>query len=131
MIAGTGIDIIEISRVERVLARYNRRLESFLFTDAEQEYCCRGSSRRAHAVAYAGRFAAKEALVKALGTGLRHGIRWKDIEILNDELGKPHIELSDIALQKLKEINAHHIHLSISHSRDYAAAFVVLEKTGI
>jgi len=131
MIAGTGIDIIEISRVERAITRNDMRLETFLFTDAEQEYCCRGLSRRAHAVAYAGRFAAKEALVKALGTGLRHGIRWKDIEILNDELGKPHMALSHLALKKLKEINAHNIYLSISHSRDYAAAVVILEKTGI
>ena len=121
MIKGVGTDIIEIDRIERVLNRHGQAFLNRIFTPAEQEYCLKYSTPLPR---YAGRFAAKEAIVKALGTGLRKEITWTDIEILNDLQGKPQVYLSP-------EIRAHFsdpvIHLSISHSKKYATAVAIME----
>jgi holo-[acyl-carrier protein] synthase len=94
-----------------------------IFNLDEQAYCLHHRDASRH---FAGRFAAKEAIVKALGTGFRDGIGWLDIEILNNHQGKPVVKLS----ARLKEqFNSPNIHLSISHGRDYATAFAICEVT--
>ena len=116
----TGVDIIEISRIRDVLNSYQSRFLKRIFTDVEIAYC-RG---RAHNLA--GRFAAKEAIMKALGTGIR-GVGWKDIEISRKESGAPYVLLHGRAARRADILGLKDVSLSISHSRDYAVAFVVLE----
>lgn len=122
MILGVGIDIVEISRVKK--AAENRRFLQRVFTPREISYC---QSRGAQAAAsYAARFAGKEAVLKAFGTGLRGG-SWLDIEILPDALGRPEVILYGYFLEQKEALHAAKIHLSLSHAREYAAAQAVLE----
>lgn len=121
-ILGIGNDIIEIARVKSSIERYSHRFLDRVFTQKEQEYCLR---HRDSALNFAGRFAAKEAVVKALGTGFRGGLDWLDIEILNDGLGKPCVYFSDKAKEKLGEAE---VMITISHCREYATAFAVRVK---
>ncbi|MGI5839193.1 MAG: holo-ACP synthase [bacterium] len=118
MIWGTGIDIVEIDRIERMVARKGDRFLNRVFTVGEIAYCRR--SRRPGA-RLAARFAAKEAVLKALGLGLRR-MKWADIEIIRDELGKPIVRLSGKAAAVAAERGIREIHLSLSHGRDYACA---------
>jgi len=127
MIYGTGIDVVEIDRIEKELARYGDRFCETLFTKDEIAYCKRGSNRKAQSQCFAGRFAAKEAFFKAIGTGLRNGLQWKDIEILNDTLGKPKILLREKAQELVKKEKISNIQLSISHNHSCAVAAVILE----
>jgi len=90
-----------------------------LFTKEEQSYCLKHKKSSQH---FAGRFSAKEAIVKSLGTGLRHDVNWLDIEILNDEQGKPHVTLSPPLSQKFDHPE---FLLSISHSQEYATAVAI------
>jgi holo-[acyl-carrier protein] synthase len=119
-----GVDIIETDRIKRSL----EELESFrnrVFTEAEIEYC--ESRNRAKYESYAARFAAKEAVLKALGTGLSDGTEWKDIEIRNDDKGKPEAVLKKRALEIYMSHGAKSIDVSLSHSGGYAIAFAVIE----
>lgn len=125
MIYGVGTDIIEVKRIEESIERYGQRFLDRIFTFDEQSYCLRHRDSARH---FAGRFAAKEAIVKALGTGFRDGISWLNIEILNDDQGKPNVQLS-LKLKELFELIK--IHLSISHGRDYATAFAIAETPSI
>ena len=121
-IRGIGTDIIEISRLEKAIQRYGARFLDRLFTPKEQLYCYRYRDSSRH---FAGRFAAKEAAVKALGTGINKNISWLDIEILNDAYGRPILSLSD----KLKlQVGSLTLHVSISHCQAYATAFVIWQK---
>lgn len=121
MIHGIGTDIIEVKRIEESIERFGQRFLDRIFSYDEQAYCLHHRDAYRH---FAGRFAAKEAIVKALGTGFRNGIGWLDIEIINDAQGKPIAQLST----RLKEqFDSPRIHLSISHGRDYATAFAILE----
>lgn len=122
MIAGIGTDIVEIDRVRRAVAREG--FVSRVFTAAETAYCrSRGAGQ---AASFAGRFAAKEAVLKAFGTGLRGG-RMLDVEIVNDELGCPRLNLYG-AFQELAESRGiMRSWLSISHARDYAVAQCIFE----
>lgn len=122
MILGIGNDIIEIARVKASIERYSHRFLDRVFTRSEQEYCLRHINSWLN---FAGRFAAKEAVVKSLGTGFTGGLDWLDIEILNDELGKPCVYFSDKAKGKLGEVE---VMISISHCREYATAFAVRVK---
>lgn len=124
MIIATGIDIIEISRIEEALARQGERFRRRVFTDAEIAYC---ESVNPKVASYAARFAAKEAAMKALGTGWTDGIAWREIEVVRDEKGAPSLLLSGRALSRMRELGADRAHLSLSHSRDMAIAQVVLE----
>lgn len=133
MIIGIGSDIVDIRRIAKLLLRYNQVFITRLFTDAER---CSSVSRLSEAAHYAKRFAAKEALVKALGVGFRKGIKWRDIEIRNDALGKPYIYVYGMAEQRLKflansasilESKQPRLHLSLSDEYPYAQAMVVLE----
>ncbi len=124
MIFGLGMDIIEVSRVSRSLSR-TAGLRDRVFTAAEIAYC---ESKYRSAEHFAARFAAKEAFFKALGTGWRGGLRFDEIEIVNDERGRPSV----VVHGRVKEFcEAHRIagmHVSLSHLKETAAAVVVLER---
>ena len=121
MILGIGTDIIEIDRISRAIDNTPMFLEK-IFTKREIEQLTR-SKLRVESVA--GNFAVKEAVSKALGTGVR-GFNFKDIEVLRDELGKPVVEVSD-KIKELIKVNNYLFNVSISHNRTCAIAFVVLE----
>ncbi len=117
----TGVDIIEIPRIQQVLDRYGQRFLDRIFTPGEIAYC------RGRAPNLAGRFAAKEATMKALGTGIR-GVSWKDIEVTREESGAPSVKLHGRAEERAKRMRVGEISLSMSHSREYAVAFVVAQR---
>ncbi len=125
MIYGIGTDIVDISRFERFLRENNTPLLERLFTPAERDYC---TARRHSAQHFALRFAAKEAFVKALGTGVRDGLAWKQVEVVNDPLGKPELHLSGRAAELREELGVSKIFLSLSHDSNCAVAMVVVEK---
>jgi holo-[acyl-carrier protein] synthase len=121
---GIGNDIIEVARIRHAIDRYQSRFLDRIFTKKEQDYCLK---HKEAAYRFAGRFAAKEAIVKALGIGFRNGISWLDIEILNDNYGKPYVVLS----KELQELfNKPKIEISISHCRDYATAVAYVGNCG-
>lgn len=121
MIAGIGTDIVEISRIDKAVKRTTSFIDK-VFTCKEKEYFKRKNYRPE---VLAGNFAAKEAVSKALGTGFR-GFGLLDIEVLRDSKGKPIVSLSD-KIHKLLSIDNYNIHISISHSRDNAIAYAVME----
>ncbi len=114
----TGVDIIEIPRIRRVFEEYGERFLRRIYTDREIAYC------RGRAPQLASRFAAKEATMKALGTGVR-GIRWRDIEVVRGRGQAPRIELHGTAQARADRLGLTDIALSLSHSRDFAVASVV------
>jgi len=116
---GLGHDIIEISRIQRLIDRYGQKFMDRLFTKEEQAYCLKYSLS---AQRFAGRFAAKEAISKALGTGFRDEVTWKGIEILPGDQGEPKVVLSEAILKRFGNIN---IMLSISHCKEYASAVAI------
>lgn len=124
MIHGIGVDIAAINRFQRFLDEDNQTLLQRLFTERERALC---ASRKERAGCLAARFAAKEAFLKALGTGLRDGISWLDMEVANDELGKPELVLSGKAKVLCHEKGLGPVFLSISHDSGSAVAMVVLE----
>ena len=117
----TGVDIIEIPRIKKTLDRYGERFLKRIFTPDEIAYC-RGRSPN-----LAGRFAAKEATMKALGTGVR-GVGWKDIEVIRAESGAPSVKLHGRAKARAEMLQVSELSLSISHSREFAVAFVVAQR---
>jgi holo-[acyl-carrier protein] synthase len=125
MIFGTGIDIVDITRFDRLVEEGNVRLFERLFTPHEIEYCA-GKARCAQH--YALRFAAKEAFLKACGLGLREGLSWHDVEVINDSLGKPELRLHGKALKLATDQNFNRTFVSLSHDGAYAVAMVVLER---
>lgn len=126
MIFGTGIDILEVDRMARTLSRTPRFAET-VFTSAESSYCTSAANVKIRAQRFAARFAAKEAFLKALGTGLVDGISWQDMTVTREDSGQPGMEISGIAREKMEERGIQNIHLSLTHSRAYAAAVVILE----
>ncbi len=124
MIFGIGTDIIEISRIEKAINRSQSFCDK-IYTGREQDYC--NARNLARFESYAARYAAKEALFKALGTGYRYGFAFNEIEILNDELGKPEIEAHGKVLKFLTDNKIAQIHLSMSHAQENAVAYVILE----
>jgi holo-[acyl-carrier protein] synthase len=124
MIIAIGIDSVEISRVQEVIARRGHRFCARVFTEEESRYCESVGSKFA---SYAARFAAKEAVMKALGTGWASGIAFRDIEVIRNEAGSPSIRLDGKALERFERLGAKRLHLSITHSRDLAIAQVILE----
>lgn len=123
MVLGLGIDLIEVQRIERSLGRQEGLCER-LFCPGEIAYC---QEKRYPHVHFAARFAAKEALLKALGTGLRGKMSWLDMEVVLDELGKPRMELRGECLKVLKRMGGRSTHLSLSHQNSTAAAVVIVE----
>lgn len=123
MVKGIGVDIIDIPRIKKMIEGDLQFVEK-VFTETEIRYCLSKFRKEMH---FAARFAAKEAFFKALGTGWRYGMRWQDISVENDELGKPEITLMDKTLAFFQETGCESINLSISHTKEYAVAFVVIE----
>jgi holo-[acyl-carrier protein] synthase len=127
VIVSIGIDIVEVSRVRAAIKRTPRFLER-VFTQTERDYCdARGASSFMH---YAARFAAKEAAMKALGTGWAEGISWHDAEITRTERGAPILKLHGRAHEIFLELGAARTHLSLSHTSEHAIAQVILEAAG-
>ncbi|HBA72873.1 MAG: holo-[acyl-carrier-protein] synthase [Geobacteraceae bacterium GWC2_55_20] len=124
MIHGIGVDIAATDRFQRFLDQGNNALLERLFTSAELSTC---RNRKDAASCFAARFAAKEAFLKALGTGLRDGISWHDIEVVNDKLGKPELTLSGRAAELYQARGLRNALLSMSHDGGHAVAMVVLE----
>jgi holo-[acyl-carrier protein] synthase len=128
VIIGIGSDLCDIERIERTLARYGERFISRCFTEAEQR---RSDGRAGRAASYAKRFAAKEACAKALGTGLKRGVFWRDMGVVNLPSGQPTMRLTGGAAERLKAMlppgNEPFIHLTLTDERAFAQAFVVIE----
>jgi len=128
MILGLGSDLIDIRRVEKTLDRFGSRFSERVFTEIEQ---AKSDRRTARAASYAKRFAAKEACSKALGTGLNHGVFWRDMGVVNLPSGKPTMELTGGAAEQLaRMLPANHhavIHLTITDDYPLAQAFVIIE----
>jgi holo-[acyl-carrier protein] synthase len=120
-VTSIGVDICDIKRLGDLEEKQGTRFLQKVFTSGEIEYCEKKVTKHA---SYAARFAAKEALLKALGTGLRDGFLWKDIEVKNDSFGKPFFEFHG---QTAKVISDRNVHLSISHTDQNAIAFVIIE----
>jgi len=124
MIKGIGIDTIELERVARVYGEYGEKFLARILTDAEREYVGRWADPVPR---IAGRFAAKEACMKALGTGWGWGVRWRDIDVRRGPAGAPVAHLSGRAAQRLAELGATRVHVTISHSNDHAMAMIIIE----
>ena len=123
MIIRHGIDIVEVSRIQKAILKSDSFLKK-VFTQKEIEYCETKKQRRYQS--YAARFAAKEALLKALGTGWSQGIAWTDIETLNDEFGKPNLILYGKAKEVFETYGLKNISVSLSHTKEIAIGSVVL-----
>ncbi len=123
MIVGIGTDIIEVKRIERLLSKQERFKER-IFTQREIKYC---EPKRNKAQNYAARFAVKEALLKAIGTGWREGVAFKEIELMNNKRGKPELVLSGTVKKITDELGVTNIQVSISHLEELAIGTVILE----
>ncbi len=128
MIIGLGNDLSDIGRIASVLEKYGQRFTKRCFTEIERQ---KSDARSARAASYAKRFAAKEACAKALGTGIRHGVFWRDMGVVNLHSGKPTMHLTGGAAKALAYIVPQgyeaHIHLSITDDAGMALAFVIIE----
>jgi holo-[acyl-carrier protein] synthase len=124
MVIGVGVDIVEIRRISQALTG-SQSMAKRVFTEKEIAYCGQRKTQFQH---YAGRFAAKEAALKALGTGWQGGIRWTDVEVVPGNCGKPELCLYGKARELFQKSGAHRALLSITHSKEYAVAMVVLEE---
>ncbi len=127
MIAGIGIDIVDIGRIEALLSRYGDRFTQRVFTEAEASYAQRSVKP---AERLAGRFAVKEAILKAFGTGKSQGIRWRDVETVRGPMGRPKVVLYGNAINYLNKMSANTIHVTIAHDGGKAVAFVIIETAG-
>jgi len=121
-ILGIGTDIVECLRVAKMIERHGELFLTRVFTTHEIEYC---TARKAATQHYAGRFAAKEAVLKALGTGWTRGIHWRDIEVRNEMGGRPRIALAGAARELCAKLGIVEMQISISHCRTHATAFAV------
>lgn len=122
MIVGLGTDIVEISRIGQMIERHGDTFLNRVFTETENEYCGSKKNKEQH---YAGRWAAKEAVMKTLGTGFIKGIGWKNIEVINLQSGKPTIVISGGVEQHAGEMGIDEILITISHSREFATATAI------
>jgi holo-[acyl-carrier protein] synthase len=126
VILGHGIDIVETSRIRQLVEEHGERFLSRVYTPAEQAYCARSPKRYFEHLA--GRFAAKEAVLKVLGTGWRGGIAWTDIEVAKEISGQPKIVLTGESLRIATELGIARWHISISHIETHATASAIGEK---
>lgn len=123
MILGIGVDIAEVDRIKRSISEGNH-FKKRVFTEVEQNYC---DSIKNSAESYAARYAAKEAFFKALGTGWRGELKFTDLEVVNNELGKPIVHLHNEAQRMAKEMGVKSVHISLSHTKETAIAYLILE----
>ena len=124
MIVGTGIDIAEVPRIREAIERYGQRFLERIYTEAEMRYCDSKANRMER---YAARFAAKEAAMKALGTGWNHGVRWRDCEVVRAPGGRPTMSFHGKAGEFAAKLGVKNAALSISHTAEQAIAQVILE----
>jgi holo-[acyl-carrier protein] synthase len=124
MIVGTGVDITEVPRVAAAIERFGERFLKRVFTEQEIQYC---QSKHNFVERFAARFAAKEAALKAIGTGLRMGISWREVEVTRTPGGRPSIAFHGVAGQFASRLNMKRAHLSLSHTKEHAIAYVILE----
>jgi holo-[acyl-carrier protein] synthase len=127
MILGIGTDVAEVARIRQSIERYGNRFLGRLYTDGERVYA---SSKANAAERYAARFAAKEAGMKAIGTGWSRGVTWKDFEVLNEPSGRPVLVLRGVARQIADRMGVKSISISLTHTADVAYAIVILENSG-
>jgi len=125
MIVGIGVDIAEVSRIAAAIERFGRRFTERVFTPDEIRYC---ESKANKAERYAARFAAKEAAMKAIGTGWRHGVKWRDVEVRRLPGGRPIINFAGRAAEFFHKLGAVRAHLSLTHTAESAMAQVILER---
>jgi holo-[acyl-carrier protein] synthase len=124
MIVGTGVDIAEVGRIKAAVERFGERFLRRVFTAAEVRYCM-GKPNSAERLA--ARFAAKEAGMKAIGTGLRHGVTWQDVEVLRMPGQRPVLKFNGKAAEFATRLGCKRTHLSLSHTKEQAIAHVILE----
>ena len=124
MIVGTGVDIAEVARIRAAVDRFGERFLKRVFTPAEVRYCV---SKINAAERLAARFAAKEAGMKAIGTGLRHGVTWQDVEVVRLPGQRPQLRFSGKAAEFADALGCKRTHLSLSHTEEQAIAHVILE----
>lgn len=124
MIVGTGIDIAEVPRIAASIARFGERFLHRIFTEGEIRYCDAKANRVER---YAARFAAKEAAMKAIGTGWNHGVTWRDVEVSRLPGGRPTIVFHGKAAEFAAKLGAKHVALSLTHTAEHAIAQVILE----
>jgi holo-[acyl-carrier protein] synthase len=123
-IVGTGVDICEVARIGDAIERFGQRFLKRVFTAAEREYC---DSKRNRIERYAARFAAKEAAMKAIGTGLRRGVSWRDFEVGREPGGRPTMIFKGKAAEFAAKLGMKSAALSITHTKEQALAQVILE----
>ncbi len=124
MIAGSGIDVVDIVRIQRIIDRFGQRFLDRVYLAAEQAYCLR---KRNSAESFAARFAAKEAAAKALGTGISNGVNWLEIEVIREPSGRPTLRFHGRAAQIASHLGVVRSALSLTHTAEIAMASVVLE----
>jgi holo-[acyl-carrier protein] synthase len=125
MIFGTGVDIVKIERIEKVIKKWGERFIDRVFTSEEKAFCLK---RVKPYPAFALRFAAKEAFSKALGTGMRQGVFWRDIEVFHFKSGKPGLNIYGTSLSLCEKEKIKSFHVSLSDEDEYGVAMVILEK---
>ena len=124
MILGTGLDVAEVDRIRNAIGRRGQRFVERIYTRAEIDYVERKANRFER---YAGCFAAKEAGMKAIGTGWRRGVRWRDFEVVNLPSGRPTLRLHGVAARIATDLGVKSVSLSITHTASVGVAFVILE----
>ena len=124
MIVGTGIDLAEVARIRSSIERFGAKFTDRIFTPGEVAYVERKANKFER---YAARFAAKEAGMKAIGTGWKRGVRWKDFEVANLPSGKPTLRLHGVAAEFAARLNVRNVSLSITHTAELGMAHVILE----
>ncbi len=125
MIYGVGIDLVENSRMDKIVKKWGPKFINRIFSEDEILYC----EKHAHsAIHYGARFAAKESFLKALGIGIGKGVKLNDIEVENDKNGKPFLKLNGEAGEMIQKKKIKKVHLSLTHTEHYSTALVVLEK---
>jgi holo-[acyl-carrier protein] synthase len=125
MIVGSGVDLCEVARIRNAIERHGRRFLERVYTDREIAYAERKANLYER---YAARFAAKEAGMKALGTGWRGGVKWRDFEVTNLASGRPTLHFHGRAAEYARKLGIENISLSITHTSEQAVAIVILEK---
>lgn len=127
MIAGVGVDLAEVHRIRSSFERFGERFRDRIYTPLEIAYC---ESKANKYERYAARFAAKEAGMKAIGTGMRKGVRWLDFEVANLPSGKPTLRFHGVAAEYAERLGVTNVALSLTHTSDTALAHVILEAAG-
>lgn len=124
MIVGTGVDIVEVPRVAAAIERFGQRFVQRIYTEAEVRYC---ESKANKMERYAARFAAKEAALKAIGTGWTRGVSWRDVEVQRERGGRPTLAFTGKAAEFAARLGMKRVSLSLSHTKEQAIAQVILE----